>query len=29
MAEWDVRDIDAVWDEYTSAMEELGCVRGV
>jgi len=24
VAEWDVRDIDAVWDEYTSAMEELG-----
>ncbi len=24
MAEWDVRDIDTVWDEYTSAMEELG-----
>ncbi|MGP8008062.1 MAG: PHP domain-containing protein [Acidimicrobiales bacterium] len=24
MAEWDVRDIDAVWDEYTLAMEELG-----
>jgi len=24
MAEWDVRDIDAVWDEYTRAMEELG-----
>jgi len=24
MAEWDVRDIDAVWEEYTRAMEELG-----
>ena len=24
MAEWDVRDVDAVWDEYTRAMEELG-----
>ena len=24
LAEWDVRDIDAVWDEYTRAMEELG-----
>ena len=24
MAEWDVRDIDAVWDDYTRAMEELG-----
>jgi histidinol-phosphatase (PHP family) len=24
MAEWDVRDIDVVWDEYTRAMEELG-----
>jgi histidinol-phosphatase (PHP family) len=24
MAEWDVRDIDAVWDDYTLAMEELG-----
>jgi histidinol-phosphatase (PHP family) len=24
LAEWDVRDIDAVWDEYTLAMEELG-----
>jgi len=24
MAEWDVRQIDAVWDEYTRAMEELG-----
>ncbi len=24
MAEWEVRDIDAVWDEYTRAMEELG-----
>jgi histidinol-phosphatase (PHP family) len=24
MAEWDMRDIDAVWDEYTRAMEELG-----
>ena len=24
MAEWDVREIDAVWDEYTRAMEELG-----
>jgi histidinol-phosphatase (PHP family) len=24
MAEWDVRDIDDVWDEYTRAMEELG-----
>ena len=29
MAEWEVRDIDAVWDEYTRAMEELGAVRGV
>ena len=24
MAEWDVRDVDKVWDEYTSSMEELG-----
>ena len=24
MAEWDVRDIDTVWDEYARAMEELG-----
>ncbi|HEV3131148.1 MAG TPA: histidinol-phosphatase [Acidimicrobiales bacterium] len=24
LAEWDVRDVDAVWDEYTRAMEELG-----
>ena len=24
MAEWDVRAIDAVWDEYARAMEELG-----
>ena len=24
LAEWDVRDIDVVWDEYTRAMEELG-----
>ncbi len=24
MAEWDVRDVDQVWDEYTGAMEELG-----
>ncbi len=24
MAEWDVRDIDLVWDEYSRAMEELG-----
>lgn len=24
MAEWDFRDIDAVWDQYTVAMEELG-----
>ncbi len=24
MAEWDVRDIEVVWDEYTQAMEELG-----
>jgi histidinol-phosphatase (PHP family) len=24
VAEWEVRDIDAVWDEYTRAMEELG-----
>jgi len=24
MAEWDIRDVDAVWDEYTRAMEELG-----
>lgn len=24
LAEWDVRDIDAVWEEYTGAMEELG-----
>jgi histidinol-phosphatase (PHP family) len=24
MAEWKIRDIDAVWDEYTTAMEELG-----
>jgi histidinol-phosphatase (PHP family) len=23
MAEWDLRDVDAVWDEYTLAMEEL------
>ncbi len=23
MAEWDLRDVDAVWDEYTRAMEEL------
>jgi histidinol-phosphatase (PHP family) len=23
LAEWDVRDIDSVWDEYTRAMEEL------
>ncbi len=24
LAEWDARDVDAVWDEYTRAMEELG-----
>jgi histidinol-phosphatase (PHP family) len=24
MAEWEVRDVDQVWDEYTAAMEELG-----
>ncbi len=24
MAEWEARDIDGVWDEYTRAMEELG-----
>jgi histidinol-phosphatase (PHP family) len=24
LAEWDLRDVDAVWDEYTRAMEELG-----
>jgi histidinol-phosphatase (PHP family) len=24
MAEWEVRDVDGVWDEYTRAMEELG-----
>jgi histidinol-phosphatase (PHP family) len=24
MAEWDVRAVDAVWEEYTRAMEELG-----
>jgi histidinol-phosphatase (PHP family) len=24
MAEWSVRDIDSVWEEYTRAMEELG-----
>jgi len=24
MAEWEVRDVDAVWDEYARAMEELG-----
>ena len=24
LAEWDHRDIDAVWEEYTRAMEELG-----
>ncbi len=24
MAEWEVRDVDAVWEEYTRAMEELG-----
>ena len=24
MAEWETRDVDAVWDEYTRAMEELG-----
>jgi histidinol-phosphatase (PHP family) len=24
MAEWEVRDVDAVWDEYAGAMEELG-----
>jgi histidinol-phosphatase (PHP family) len=24
MAEWDVRDIEVVWDEYAQAMEELG-----
>ncbi len=24
LAEWEIRDIDAVWDEYTRAMEELG-----
>jgi histidinol-phosphatase (PHP family) len=24
LAEWDVRDVDVVWDEYTRAMEELG-----
>jgi histidinol-phosphatase (PHP family) len=24
MAEWEVRDIDDVWDQYTLAMEELG-----
>jgi histidinol-phosphatase (PHP family) len=24
LAEWDVRDVEAVWDEYTRAMEELG-----
>jgi histidinol-phosphatase (PHP family) len=23
LAEWDVRDVDAVWDEYARAMEEL------
>ena len=27
MAEWEVRDIDAVWDAYTRAMEELGASR--
>ncbi|MBF6555835.1 MAG: histidinol-phosphatase [Acidimicrobiales bacterium] len=24
LAEWDLRDVDAVWEEYTRAMEELG-----
>ena len=24
LAEWDLRDVDAVWHEYTRAMEELG-----
>jgi histidinol-phosphatase (PHP family) len=24
LAEWDTRDVDKVWDEYTRAMEELG-----
>jgi histidinol-phosphatase (PHP family) len=24
LAEWEARDIDAVWDDYTRAMEELG-----
>ncbi|HWD53195.1 MAG TPA: PHP domain-containing protein [Acidimicrobiales bacterium] len=24
VAEWETRDVDAVWDEYTRAMEELG-----
>lgn len=24
LAEWDARQVDAVWDEYTRAMEELG-----
>ncbi len=24
LAEWEIRDVDAVWDEYTRAMEELG-----
>jgi len=24
LAEWETRDVDAVWDEYTRAMEELG-----
>ncbi len=27
LAEWETRDIDAVWDEYTRAMEELGASR--
>ena len=29
LAEWDHRDIDQVWEEYTRAMEELGGLGGV
>src|SRR6202051_2176933 len=28
MAEWDVRDVDKVWDEYAEAMDELGASGG-
>jgi histidinol-phosphatase (PHP family) len=27
MAEWEARDVDAVWDAYTRAMEELAASR--